>query len=187
VVDPATNGLACNGGLAAGGGVCACGWCVVPLDGCPCGCAGDPECVRCSAAADGTCETYNQGLSCNGGAGICDGEWCVDAPPCLEVPEFCSSGAQCCSGYCINGMCAAGCSAVDGFCNIPEHCCDALCVTTGLCGCRDVTEACNVDSDCCNNRCHNLVCVNCKPPGGTCNEPGDCCSFSCSGGVCLAP
>jgi hypothetical protein len=124
--DPANDGLDCNGGIAAGGGVCACGFCVVPLDGCPCGCAGDTECVACDG--NGGCVPINQGEPCNGGAGICDDVWCVDAPPCADTGAACEFNTDCCEGVCFNGTCVTEvplCAPLGQSCETLD-CCDPL-------------------------------------------------------------
>ena len=191
--DPSNDGLGCNGGLDAGGGVCACGYCAVPLEGCPCGCEGDSECVRC--AGNGVCETYNQGGSCNDGAGLCDGEWC-------NPPATCSIDQDCSSNNCCNGTCIAA-----------NACCDAddcllevdACVVAGIniCLCIDgicqpqVTPECSVASDCTGDDecvdCQDGSCVtvnqagSCNGGAGICdgvycvNPPSDGCSPGCDG------
>ncbi len=205
IVDPETDGLVCNDG----GGVCACGWCVVPLDGCPCGCAGNPDCVRCDG--NGECETYNQGLSCNGGAGICQDEWCVDAPPSCEPNCDCSiqdndglacnggGGPVCGCGYCIIplGDCQCGCDgntdcvACEGGQCVAINQGDACNNGAGVCidvycdTCRPLFGECTVDGHCCSGLCDQNTCVPCKTTYSACDANSDCCSFFCSNGQCM--
>ncbi len=72
--DPNNAGLTCNG-YDPGVAICFNGWCVFSAD--ICGenvCGGNDECETC---IEGECVLINQGGSCNGGAGICQDEWCV--------------------------------------------------------------------------------------------------------------
>jgi len=144
---PINDGLDCNGGLAAGGGICGCGYCIVPLDGCPCGCAGDPECIEC--VGGGVCELINQGLRCNEGAGICADEWCVDAPPCAGDGQPCTFDADCCEGVCLNDTCtleATLCAPRDNSCAVVLECCnltDECCQLTG-----DAGPICHKEGSC---------------------------------------
>ena len=165
---PINDGLDCNGGLAAGGGVCGCGYCVVPLDGCPCGCEGNPDCVRCSAAANGTCETYNQGGACNGGTGVCDGEYCVDPPTC-QSNEDCG-GNICCAGTCL----AADecCSSEDCLTVAADICAVAgiicICTDQHVCVSNVISPECVGNSDCDGGT--GTCCA------GTCLAAGECCT-----------
>jgi hypothetical protein len=46
--------------------------------------------------------------------------------PCVPDGSGCTSGIDCCGGYCINGMCGPpmGCSNVDDKCMVDADCCD---------------------------------------------------------------
>jgi hypothetical protein len=123
-VDPATDGLACNGG----DGICACGWCVDPTDECPCGCDGNPDCVRC--AGGGVCENYNEGGSCGDSGGVCFGAYCDF---CHDIGGECNVGSQCCNGLCYANTCV-NCIPSGGSCTVNgTDCCAGYYCPSGTC------------------------------------------------------
>ena len=46
--------------------------------------------------------------------------------PCLADSRSCTSGTECCTGFCVNGLCGPQqtCSALDDHCNTSADCCD---------------------------------------------------------------
>lgn len=73
---------------------------------------------------------------------------------CVGAKEACTTGDECCGGYCLAGLC---------------------CVLTAWSGC-------NAASDCCENGtlCESQKC--CVPPGNQCANDGECCSGQCDPG-----
>ncbi|MCC6944336.1 MAG: hypothetical protein IT335_07140 [Thermomicrobiales bacterium] len=149
-------------------------------DGCPCGedaychigwcahewqicgneiCEGDSECIVCVGEH---CELINQYGSCNDGAGVCCGQYCVDPEDELCCPDggcdechYCYAGM--CSPICGEGLscCPDGdytycadlysdhwdCGACGYSCNSCEVCWNGYCVETEEC-CGGIGDSC---------------------------------------------
>lgn len=101
----------CNlslGALCALGAECASGVCA---DGVCCTSSCEGPCRSCNQpSAMGTCQAYSVGTNpeseCSNGA-TCNGAGACGAPPPPNLPngQMCSSGTQCASGFCVDGVC----------------------------------------------------------------------------------
>ncbi len=206
VLDPINDGLACNDGA----GICDGGVCVEPGCEDPCddgdACTVDDACegdtcvglpVDCSGAGDdcnaascilkgeeGNCdllEPINDGMTCNDGAGICDGGVCVE--PGCEDP--CDDGNACtiddaCDGDLCQGQ-EVDCS------DAGDDCTAASCSFKGEEGNCDNLDPIN-DGLPCNDGagvCENGACVEpaCEDP---CDD-GQACTIddACDGDLCV--
>lgn len=110
---------------------------------------------------------------------------------CLNDNESCSSGTDCCSGTCSEGVSQVclpirPCLGGGESCESPADCCSWVC-SNGTCpthpGCALVGESCFSNTDCCSGACTNggdgtLTCQaldGCRPDGEICSS-AECCS-----------
>lgn len=98
-----SQGELCTQSLECASGVCA--------DGVCCGNACLGPCRSCSQPSTvGTCQAYAVGSDpeseCSPGT-ACNGAGACGAPPSPNLPngQLCSTGSQCASGFCVDGMC----------------------------------------------------------------------------------
>jgi hypothetical protein len=163
------DGTACTSGTECLSGYCVDGAC------CESGCVG--QCRACSAAltggADGVCGFTTagtdpdndcvSGLACDG-SGFCK----------KEVGETCSSGPDCLTGLCVDGVCCA--SACAGTCE--------ACNLSGSLGtCTAVPWGADPASDCPGGTCNGArACA--LPNGQACLVGTDCITGECVDGVC---
>jgi hypothetical protein len=106
---------------------------------------------------------------------------------CTANGTSCATGASCCSGICIQGLCAATgttCGQTGAGCNGNAGCCSGFCGGLGVCivpqpTCTDgVKDANETDTDC-----GGSVCATCAS-GKACLANFDCQSKMCTMGVC---
>jgi hypothetical protein len=114
----------------------------------------------------------------------------------------CAIDAECCSGHCDQGMCAAlntSCKTSGNECTSNSQCCSQLCdgghCSLGASFCVQQGDVCSRDADCCSSSCTKAdgaslgVCA--MPPSGAancsgqvdgtvCNGCGSCCSRLCA-------
>ncbi len=177
----------CRGGLACdGGGVCrsALGRGCGSDGGCVTGVCSDGVC--CTERCDGVC------LRCDGGepgrcvevAGVEDRDTCASDSTCDAKGECkpksgqpCVSGAECSSGFCIDGLCCDG--ACDGACE--------ACDLAGAEGsCSAVPAGSDPDAECASGeRCDGAgACL--LVDGAACRASAECLGGSCVDEVCCA-
>jgi hypothetical protein len=116
--------------------------------------------------------------------------------PCSAFGASCKSPAECCSGVCTNGVCAAPrCEPTGGSCKVATDCCSMNC-TAGKCAaaaCLADGASCTAGgTPCCSQKCSGGKCValnvTCKTAGNPCpNGNADCCSKLCTDGKCANP
>ncbi|MBI4702217.1 MAG: hypothetical protein HY744_13900 [Deltaproteobacteria bacterium] len=221
-------------GLVQGNGTCMVdGECVGGLcaDGFCCNQACDAPCFACSAAKkghgkDGICEAVAAGIDADGDCiddgspscqqnGLCDGKGACQYYPksdgCTPVP--CADGAQCKSGFCVDGVCcenacAGGCEACtaalkangpDGLCGPvaadtdPDDDCaedekyPGSCKADGLCdGTGNCREHAKADTGCGPADCDGveLAAALCDGAGTCVQKTLSCAPFDCQGGAC---
>jgi hypothetical protein len=182
------------------------------LEGTSCSVADDCCSGRCESgvcACAGATETCSVETDCCGR----DDLSCTDGRCCAPSGGICGSDDQCCSGSCLDGLCAecegGVCCRSIGSCTDGPDCCSGLCVD-GSCTCIEPGNACSTDAECCgdapcrggvcciaapntcsdNAQCCSGVCdpefdiCACARGGQTCADDGDCCELDCEGGVC---
>ncbi|HEX9398671.1 MAG TPA: hypothetical protein VF912_01075 [Anaeromyxobacter sp.] len=125
-----------------------------------------------TCAVDGDCCS---GLACYTVPGTSAKE-CLESVPggsCKAVGAGCTTGTQCCTGYCFEGTVCGGCVPNGDTCSSSSSCCSAFC-DGGTCKTQTTTA--------------------CMPAGGSCTVSGDCCSpNTCeipagwTHGTCTAP
>lgn len=150
-------------------------------------------------AAAGSCAPVEQvvvgDLTAQGGGG--------GAPPCVSDGGVCTGGAECCSGACTAGACAAlstQCLTSGNACVTSEECCSGLCDTAGHCGlgssyCAQPDDVCRSGADCCTGVCEvaegaTLGVCGAAPSGASncsagvagllCGDCNQCCSRLCA-------
>ncbi len=224
------NGKICSGNGDCTSGLCSGGVCAAPaptcVDGVKNGSESDVDCggAVCPKCANGKiCLAGGDCLSSNCMGGVCapPAPTCVDGikngtetdvdcggatcPKCING-KICTGSADCVSGLCSGGICAAPApTCVDGIKNGSEtdvDCGGLVCVKCGT------GKICSAGSDCASGVCSGGVCaaaacndgvkngaetaVDCG--GGTCPKcligfacgvNADCLSNNCSGGICL--
>lgn len=205
-----------NGQPCTHGGQCQSGFCT---EGVCCSSAACDACRSCVVSGqEGTCQPTPSGTACGtdtcsacDGVGTCvgcsPGQACCD-DVCKVLPGGdCAAGgdADCCSGICIDGVCAAACNGENGPCDSAADCCagtscvpgggTGVCCASGIaCGsscCAKADQVCDPDGACCTRddeattcagRCGRVldncgVAVECGQPcaGG----PAACCNTVC--------
>jgi hypothetical protein len=191
-------GLFALGAACSANGECSSGNCV---DG-----------VRCTTSTcSGTCKSCNQADTVGAVAGVCDfikansdpGNECTtecNGAGACEAPAgtSCSTGAECQSGNCVDGVCCGSSScaacqacnvagnlgtctniAVDGTDNNPVGTCTGnnACDGTGTCKKKDGQACSGSNAECVHNHCTDGFCCD-LACGGTCEA----CSAALSGG-----
>lgn len=145
-----------------------------------------------ASCTDGIRNGNESDVDCGGSCGACSGG------------KTCSTGSNCQSGLCSNGVCAAAPTCSDNVRNGNET--DVDC--GGSCGACAVGKSCSFSANCQSGVCSNGSCaaptcfdnlrngaetdVDCGgvcgacAVGRQCTGAGDCLSGTCSGGVCAA-
>ena len=144
-----------------------------------CGAAGTCQTMGVLGAACSATQPCGAGLQCNtttnvceacpscGGTaccGTCNGTSCTARLitiffACLatghQKGDACTSPSGCCSGNCVNLVCANACLPVGGLCSVSSDCCSGECLsnTCVYSGCAAAGNACNADANCCSNHC----------------------------------
>jgi hypothetical protein len=192
----------CGGtcGTCSGADTCYLGNCCTPtcISG-KCGgdtCGGECLCANGETCDDGycvpACSDLGEGClstdDCCGGL-TCDGEGdgrvCVFEDLCLATGDECESNRQCCSYWCLSGVCA--CNIGGETCEADSECCSDVCVS-GYC--MDLEE-CPAHGDPCVNGecCPGDVCVNGMCEHAGCEHDADCGTSEfccCDDGTCDA-
>ena len=107
---------------ARGGPVCGCGYCVVPLEGCPMRMRRRPS-MRPLRWRWRVRAPTTRAARCNGSGGVCFGPYCDF---CRGHGGDCAVDGQCCSGLCDQGACV-NCKQPGGTCDAPGDCCSFIC------------------------------------------------------------
>jgi hypothetical protein len=98
---------------------------------------------------------------------------------CAQNGQMCATGANCCSGTCVGGICQNACQPDGGPCMNFQDCCSGVCAQ-GKCGtqCKQDGTGCMLGSECCSGSCNAGTCGNqaCPSDGSTC---GNCVASSC--------
>jgi hypothetical protein len=107
---------------------------------------------------------------------------------CLNVGAACTSGSECCTSTCTNGVCNLGACTSDGdACTKDSACCSGTCGSNGKCTplntqCKTLGNSCAGSGDCCSGLCLNDVCSAssfCGQNGDICSQADDCCGGAC--------
>jgi hypothetical protein len=232
------DGLKCGSGADCQSGVCHSGTCQAPTctDGVKNGTETDTDCggaacdamgdrcaagLHCAVSADcqsGVCTGgVCQAAACNDGVQNgtetdtdCGGAACDASGHTCATNQKCGAGADCQSGVCTAGKCAAptctdgvhngtetdvdcggpACDASGHLCSVGQHCGAGVDCTTGVClggvcamaTCMDGTRnGTETDVDCGGGACPGC------PTNDHCLVSGDCLSGVCTGNVCQAP
>lgn len=120
-----------------------------------------------------------QGGGAQGGAGAC-----------VSAGQSCSAPDDCCSHFCIDGVCleSGECEAAGTECTASGQCCSGRCepeTGTGLVKCLPFCmgegTACEKALDCCDLNCNGGVCggAQCRVEGEDCVANAECCSNIC--------
>jgi hypothetical protein len=100
----------------------------------------------------------------------------------------CTTGADCCSNVCSNGMCGSDptqCSMAGASCSANTDCCTVSCVDNHCSDqqCTGDGQSCSSDGQCCSGSCTGGSCAalnaGCKTDGNACTAAADCCSKFC--------
>lgn len=166
---------------------CPGGFCV---DGVCCTSACTSLCQACTAAkrgsgVDGTCGNISVGLDPdNECAGTCNGfGGCSKGAILLGLAADCSSGAQCASGACVDGVCCdSGCT---GTCKA----CTAAVKGSGVDGvCDNIAASTDPENECAAGDCNGAGACGlppgASPNGSQCSSGNTCLSGFCVDGVC---
>ena len=121
-------------------------------------------------------------------------------PSCRDNGAGCTSGADCCSEICRNGVCASPCTADGGPCTSGSACCGGLCSDQGFCASECTAggpelhhPACTFAAPCCPGfgSCIQGFCwteATCSLLGEACDDlAGVVCCFDyvCDNGSCV--
>ena len=124
--------------------------------------------------------------------GICDqtvtnncGIPVVCPPCCTPVEGDCGSNADCCSGVCISGSCAAQVSGPGGSCDEVADCQNGLLCCSGTCRqCCQTSDCASLNTDCSTFACVTGICSPTHAAINTsCNDNGG--SFCDGNGACV--
>jgi hypothetical protein len=111
-----------------------------------------------------------------------------DMSNCGVFGAQCTTGTDCCSSVCTNGMCGSDptqCSMGGSSCSANTDCCTVSCVNNQCSDaqCTGDGQKCSSDGQCCGGKCDNGSCAalsaTCKTDGNACTAAGDCCSKYC--------
>ena len=110
----------------------------IPLEievGCKSKCAPSEEVCNykdddCDGEVDEGCETCSKEV-CNGKDDDCDKQVDEGCPQCRASGRSCSSGSECCSGRCKDGVCLDQCRPTGVSCRTDSHCCSGTCARMG--------------------------------------------------------
>ena len=122
--DQCCNGVPC---VPDGAGVLRCAATNPPGGGSTCA----PRGATCTAAGEGNPGTCCSGLACYTVPGTTRKE-CLETTPgptCYDVGRSCTSGLQCCTGYCYEGTVCGGCAPNGATCDAAADCCSSFCST----------------------------------------------------------
>jgi hypothetical protein len=183
-------GNACAGDVDCLGGSCRDGFC------CDAKCG---ACRRCDApGAGGVCAPYAGAASVGTEHDTCTGaNACDPSGACkLKSGQTCTSGVQCVSGACVDGVCCgSACTQACEACNVtPGTCTPAPKGSSGRAGCglgacngtsTACSTTCTTDGDCSAlGYCGTTSCVATKAAGAACARDRQCQSGACRDGVC---
>lgn len=103
---------------------------------------------------------------------------------CFSDTLSCTTNAQCCSGFCGDGICRPSpCANLTGACSTDQQCCSGFC-GDGICrpagSCLVLTTTCTTSGQCCSGNCQLSACQICKSNGTSCGAASECCSGNCS-------
>lgn len=145
-----------------------------------------------------TCTSTSNGYECLSGSG----------GTCGAPGSSCTSGDQCCTGICWEGVVCASCLPDETGCTSSSQCCSAYCDPTGHCATQGGTSCvvdggnCTVNGDCCtpdtcviqpgdtSGKCTAPVAPpSCAQTSQSCSSTMPCCSATdqCNNGVCGPP
>ena len=138
------------------------------------------KCTQCTNIGD-NCKTDEQCCDLNAS--------CANNTCCKKNSSNCTQNSDCCSNYCLNGIC--NCKQLEAKCepNIvnPECCPGTYCNNNNTCTtCTGGGDKCETDEQCCghytacggglNPYCKNKKCTSCKDLYAKCDNPSDCCN-----------
>jgi hypothetical protein len=131
--------------------------------------------------------TSGGGAGTTGGSGGQAGS--TGMPGCGALGAACSSGDECCAGFCDRGACVAVPGDDGKACRSPGECSSGRC-NSGVCGNLTFSllpgDLCVTGASCKSYSCDKSYCGPrmCAAQGEKCMTDADCCGRSCANGTC---